>query len=212
MSETTANGQKRRLAPLWAMIAVFAAPVVAAWFFYFNPQYLPSGRTNLGELIEPVVPLPADLGLRSPEGAELDRDVLRGKWTLVFLGEGDCGDACAARLGDLRQIRLALGESRLNVERLLILPDSLAPGRASDLGREFEGMHIALVDAEGGDYLLDLLGEGSAGLERIYILDPMGNLMMRYAADAPAKDTLKDMERLLKASKNWFKGAQYGHK
>ncbi len=57
-----------------------------------------------------------------------------------------------------------------------------------------------------------MLGEGSDSLDRTYILDPMGNLMMRYAADAPAKDTLKDMERLLKASKNWIKGASYGHR
>ena len=73
-------------------------------------------------------------------------------------------------------------------------------------------MHVALTDKAGGTRLLDLLGEGAAALHRIYILDPMGNLMMRYAPDAPAKDTLSDMERLLKASKNWIKGAQYGHK
>ena len=44
------------------------------------------------------------------------------------------------------------------------------------------------------------------------LLDPMGNVMMRYAPNAPAKDTLKDMGRLIKASKNWIKGAGYGHK
>jgi cytochrome oxidase Cu insertion factor (SCO1/SenC/PrrC family) len=192
------------------MVAIFAAPVIAAWFFYLNPEYLPSGRTNKGELISPVVPLPAELGLITPEGGELDRDTLEGKWTLVYLAGGECQDECLDRLIAIRQIRLALGESQISVERLLIVTDPAAVGLASDLRAKFDGMRVALTDAAGEVRMLDLLG--AAALDRIYILDPMGNLMMRYAQDAPAKDTLEDMERLLKASKNWIKGAQYGHK
>ncbi len=202
----------RSAAPLWIMVAIFAAPVIAAWFFYLNPEYLPSGRTNKGELISPVVPLPAEVGLSTPEGVDLDRSALEGKWTLVYLAGGECPDACLERLVAIRQIRLALGEGQLSVERLLIMTDPDASALDSELGTKLEGMHVAVTDAAGGERLLDLLGEGAAALDRIYILDPMGNLMMRYAQDAPAKDTLKDMERLLKASKNWIKGAQYGHK
>ena len=204
--------QRRSKAPLWAMLAIFAAPVVAAWFFYLNPEYLPEGRTNKGELIHPVLPLPPELGLFAPEGSDLDRSALDGKWTLVFLTGDECSEHCIDRLIAIRQIRLALGESALNVERLLIMSDPAANDLAAQLGADFDGMRVALTDAAGGVRLLDLLGEGAAALDRIYILDPMGNLMMRYAPDAPADDTLKDMERLLKASKNWIKGAQYGHK
>ncbi|MCG6862279.1 MAG: hypothetical protein LJE70_13540 [Chromatiaceae bacterium] len=200
------------MAPLWIMVAVFAAPVIAAWFFYLNPEFLPSGRTNKGQLIDPVVPLPSGLGLFTPEGTELDRSVLDGKWTLVYLGGGECRDDCLNHLIAIRQIRLALGESSLSVERLLILTDPGAKDLATELGNELDGMQVALTDAAGGVRLLDLLGEGAAALDRIYILDPMGNLMMRYAREAPAEDTLKDMERLLKASKNWIKGSSYGHK
>jgi len=203
-----AGGKPRSLAPLWAMVAVFAAPVIAAWFFYLNPEYLPSGRTNKGELIDPVVALPADLALSTPEGADFPRDLLAGKWTLVYLTGGTCDDACRNRLDAMRRIRLALGESQRSVERLLVLTDATATDPARALGAEFAGMRVAL----GGVRLPELLGEGTAALDRLYILDPMGNLMMRYAADAPARDTLEDMERLLKASKNWIKGAQYGHK
>ena len=108
----------------------------------------------------------------------------------------------------MRRIRLALGESQRSVERLLVLTDATATDPARALGAEFAGMRVAL----GGVRLSELLGEGTAAFDRLYILDPMGNLMMRYAADAPARDTLEDMEHLLKASKNWIKGAQYGHK
>jgi len=69
-----------------------------------------------------------------------------------------------------------------------------------------------VTDEAGAVWLIGALGQGPEALGRVYILDPMGNLMMRYASDAPAKDVLKDMGRLIKASKNWIKGAGYGHK
>jgi cytochrome oxidase Cu insertion factor (SCO1/SenC/PrrC family) len=207
-----ANTEKKRSSvPFWILLAIFAAPVIAAWFFYLNPDFRPAGMTNKGELISPILPLSTEVALLTPEGAELDRSVLEGKWTLVYLAGGECTDACLDRLIAIRQIRLALGESQISVGRLLILTDPAAADLASDLEAKFDGMQVALTDVAGGARLLDQLGEGNAALDRIYILDPMGNLMMRYARNAPAKDTLKDMERLLKASKNWIKGAEYGH-
>ena len=209
MSQSAAATRKRRPWPLLAMVVVFAAPILAAWFFYFNPEYLPTTRSNRGELITPMVKIDADSGLADPDGSPLDLSPFSGKWTLVSLNSAPCGDACRKRLADLRQIRLALGETRFSVERLLVLTGT---DDTAALDREYEGMHIALAQGAAGDKLLGALGEGAAALDRTYILDPMGNLMMRYGADAPAKDTLKDMERLLKASKNWIKGASYGHR
>lgn len=212
MNGQVAGDKKRSITPLLLMVVVFAAPIIAAWFYYLNPEYLPSGRTNKGELIDPLVTLPSDLGLFTPAGAELDRSGLEGKWTLVYLAAGACSDACREHLIAIRQIRLAVGEGQLSVARLLILTDPDAVVLAGELGADFDGMKVALTDAASGVRLLDLLGHGDAALDRIYILDPIGNLMMRYAPDAPAQDTLEDMERLLKASKNWIKGTDYGHK
>ena len=207
-----AGTERRGVRPLLIMVGIFAAPVLAAWFFYLNPQYLPSGRGNLGTLISPVVAVPADLRLTTPAGVALDRSELEGKWTLVYLGGGDCPDACRERLHDLRQIRLALGDGSLSVERLLILTDPGASATGAALAQEFRGMAVAVTDEAGAAWLIGALGQGPQALDRVYILDPMGNVMMRYASDAPAKDILKDMGRLIKASKNWIKGAGYGHK
>ncbi len=198
------------LTPLWVMVGVFAAPVLAAWFFYLNPGYLPSGRANLGELIVPVVALPSAPDVVGADGAPFDQEPLAGKWTLVFLAGTDCEDSCRNRLHDLRQIRLALGEASLNTERLLILTGQDALPLAGELALDYRGMRVAVTDHAGGQQLLDQLG-GDDALGRIYILDPMGNLMMRYALTAPSKDILKDIGRLIKASKNWIKGAGYGH-
>ena len=211
MSGIADGVKKRSTAPLWIMVAIFAAPFLAALFFFYNPQYLPVGKTNKGEIIEPAVPLPPELGLYTPEGQELDRKPLEQKWTLVYVAGGDCGEHCLDRLIEIRQIRLALGEGQLSVERLLIMTDPAAKELAAELGKRFEGMQVALTDTADGAELLDLLGEGTAALDRIYILDPMGNLAMRYASNAPADDTLKDMELLLKATKDWIKGGQFRH-
>ena len=74
-------------------------------------------------------------------------------------------------------------------------------------------MHLASASGE----LLEILaasqaGGGAEGDNNVFIVDPQGNLMMRYQPDATAKEILKDMEKLMKASKNWVKGAQYGHR
>ncbi len=204
----SAKAGHRNLWPLWAMIVIFALPALAAWFFYFNPELLPNTRVNRGELIEPVRPWPADLRLAGADGAPIDPAAFRDRWTLLLVSRAPCGDACERKLAELRQIRLALGESRYVVERMaLLVGDAVAP-----LGEEHAGTTLARADRAAESALQALFGPAPAIWDRVYVVDPFGNLMMRYAADAPPKDVLKDMERLLKASKNWIKGAQYGHR
>jgi hypothetical protein len=198
----------RNLWPLWGMIVIFALPALAAWFFYFNPGLLPSTRVNRGELIEPARPWPADLRLANADGSPFDPSALRDRWTMLLVSQAPCGPACEQKLAELRQIRLALGESRYVVERMALLAGD--PG--APLGAEYAGTTLARADRAAESALQTLLGPEPPVWDRVYIVDPFGNLMMRYAADAPPKDVLKDMERLLKASKTWIKGAQYGHR
>lgn len=216
--EETAGGQvggvaapKRSLWPLWAMIAVFAAPIVATWFYFFFPEYLPESRSNRGEILQPAVAVPEGLGLTTPDGEPFELASLGGAWTLVYLVAGACDQACIDHLTQVRQIRLGLGEGRKLVERLLLIGDPSAPVDQALMEGAFEGMRVAQTDGGGLTALLAALGSGPEGLGRVYLLDPQGRLAMRYAADAPPQDTLKDLERLLKGSKNWIKGANYGH-
>lgn len=204
----TASSGRRSLWPLWVMVVIFALPAAAAWFFYLNPDLLPSNRVNRGELIEPVRPWPADLELTRSDGSVLDARAFGDRWTLVVPSRAPCGTDCERRLLDLRQVRLALGESRYVVERLAVV---IGDG-PTDLGEPLAGTQVARAGASSAPRLEAFFGPGTDIWDRIYVVDPFGNLMMRYAADAPPKDVLKDMERLLKASKNWIKGAQYGHR
>lgn len=207
----TTTPQPRRMLSLWLLIIVFALPVAAAWLFYLNPDLLPSGRTNRGELVQPPRPLP-DLSLPTIDGGRLRLHDLRPQWTLVVVAGSECGEACQRDILHLRQVRLALGEDRQRVERLLILTRAAQPDAFRSLLADYPGMHVTV----GGDQDLDRLltqlsGPGRSPLGATFIVDPMGNVMMRYRPDAPPKDLLTDMQALLKISRNWTKGAQYGH-
>jgi hypothetical protein len=199
----------RRMMPLWILLVIFSLPVAAAWWFYLNPDQLPTGRKNLGELIEPVVALDERFALRQVDGMAFDPTQLHGKWSLVTFSASGCADACHGQLVDMRQIRLAVGEGRYVVDRLFIVPQSES---VDALAEEFPGMHVALIGPEALQSLQAQLPGLDSASSRILIMDPMGNLMMAYTEDAPAKHVLRDMEFLLKASRNWVKGAGYGHR
>ena len=150
-------------------------------------------------MIEPPRPRP-EVALSTPSEAALPADFLRGKWSLVYLGSGTCNERCRQALIDTRQVRLALGDDMPRVQRVFLYAGECCDD--SHFDDEQQGLVIAgLDDADA------LLGEfpsydGVAPLEagRTYIVDPLGNLMMSYAPDAPAKGMHEDMKKLLKLS------------
>ena len=134
-----AVGRRRSLWPLWTMIAVFAAPIVATWFYFFFPEYLPETRSNRGEILKPAVTLPEGLDLTSMDGEPFDPASLEGAWTLVYLTAGSCDQACIEHLMQIRQIRLGLGEGRKLVERLLLIGDPSVPLDQALMDDAFDG-------------------------------------------------------------------------
>lgn len=213
MNETTHPQRKRSLLPLWILIGIFALPSIAAWFFYLNPQYLPASRSNRGELIHPPRPV-ANLEFRAPQQEErFQLGELGANWTMVAIAEGLCSDTCREQLHDFQQIRLALAENQYRVQRLLILTDPSEGGTAG-IEADYPGTRVVIAQGDQLAALQRSFGDGTPESirETRFLIDPLGNVMMRYAPQAPSKDLLQDLEKLFKASKNWIKGAQYGHK
>ena len=212
MNETTqAPARRRSMLSLWILIGMFALPIAASWFFYLNPELLPKGRTNRGQLIEPPRPV-ADLELGMPGGGLLRLDSLQPSWALLTLAPPPCDDHCQRTLVDFRQIRKALAENAERLERLLILLPQETAGSPGPSKAEYAGTRVAIASEP---FLAALSGSPrlkEIPVNEVFIIDPRGSLMMRYGADASPKDILKDLERLMKASKNWVKGAQYGHR
>ena len=173
------------------LIAVFVVPVVAAYLAYFG--WRPAGHTNYGDLIA-VTPLQQTAGVKH-DGTSFDLGTLRGKWLMVHVGPADCDASCAQQLYLMRQTRIAQGKEQSRIERVWVLTGSGAVDPA--LMEAHAGLH-AWRPGEAAFVEQFPARDDRAG--HIYLVDPLGNLMLRFPAEPDAKRMMKDLKLLLKAS------------
>lgn len=191
---------RRSRRQVWLLIGLFFAPLAVAFLLYYGlgaGGWRPHGSTNKGDLIHPARPLP-QVALTTLAGEHLSSRFLQDKWTLVYVGEGRCDERCRDALLLTRQTRLALNTDMGRVQRLF-----LTTGHCCDedyLHAEHPDLIVARADDAAGEQLLDVFPAGAASQGRIYIVDPLGNLMMSYAPQAPRKALLEDLKKLLKLS------------
>ena len=193
------------MAGRWKMLAVLlvcVAPIAASYFSYYVLR--PEGRRNFGDLIEPQRPVPA-LATRTLGGASGDLQSLKGQWLLVTVAGGACTAACENNLYLQRQLRESLGKEKERLDRVwLVIDDAAIP---SALLAALDGAAVLRVSqAALAGWLQPQSGQALA--DHLYVVDPMGNWMMRFPAnlDAPAAAKAKrDVDRLLRASSGWDK-------
>ncbi len=183
----------RRYRTLYLLIAVCVAPVIAAYGLYFAAP--PAARTNYGDLVEQRA-LPA-LDTRLQDGAPFDLRTLRGKWVMVNIDPAACETACRNRLWQMRQLRLATGRDAERIERVFLVTDA-APLETALL-REYDGTHFLRADRARLAALF-VPAAGAAVEDHVYLVDPLGNLMLRWPKDADPQRMKKDLQKLLKAS------------
>ena len=176
-------------AKLLGLAALFATPIVASVIAYNVIE--PRQTANFGELLLP----PARVTAQPFEGpvARFSFGELTGRWVLVVSDSGACPQACRDKLGTLKTVRLALGRNAARVERVFVVDDLQRP--APGALEEFAGTRVAYTPA-------GLSLPPGAGNDRahVYLVDPNGNVMMRWPAGADRKRMLGDLQRLLKAS------------
>ena len=177
-------------AKLLALAALFAAPIVASIVAYNVVE--PRATANYGELLLPPAQVTSQR-LEAPGSGEFSFGEMAGKWVMVASDSGDCAPACREKLEAMRQVRLALGREAGRVERVLVVDDLRRP--EPGLLREFAGTRLALTPT-------GLTLPTGAGNDRahVYLVDPRGNVMLRWPAGADRKLMLGDLKRLLKAS------------
>lgn len=189
--------------PIWLLIALFFVPLGIAFLLYYGVDgWRPAGSTNNGDLITPPRPMP-ELSLPLAAAGASDAKLLHsGKWTLVYVGDGQCDARCREALILMRQARIALGDDMTRVQRAFV-----ATGTCCDepyLGKEHVGLVTLRASEANAAELLRVFPEyASVPVQqggRIYIVDPLGNLMMSYARDARPKGLLEDMKKLLRLS------------
>lgn len=173
------------------LIGVFVLPIVAAYLAYFGVR--PAGHTNYGDLI-PVTPLQHTAGT-TLDGTAYDLATLKGKWILVHLGPAACDADCARQLYLMRQLRIAQGKEQSRIERLWVLTDGGVVDTA--LVAEHPGLHVWRPAAAGFVEQFPATRDRGA---HIFVVDPLGNLMLRFPEQPEPKGIMKDLKLLLKAS------------
>jgi cytochrome oxidase Cu insertion factor (SCO1/SenC/PrrC family) len=175
---------------LLLLAALFALPMVASFIAYRFAQ--PAPNANYGELLLPPATVTTQ-ALAGEGGKAFTFTSLAGSWVLVVSDASDCPKACTDKLTTLRQVRLALGREAGRVQRVFVADDGKAPG--ARLRADFEGTLVAVRPAA-----VTLPAGPGADRDHIYLVDPRGNVMMRWSAAPDWKRMYKDLQRLLKAS------------
>jgi hypothetical protein len=173
----------RNLRMLAMLAGLFLLPLIAAFWMYYGTGWRPLRRVNHGELITPARPLPGT--------------TFHQKWTLVYIGDGHCDEECRKALYVMRQTRLSLNNEMTRVERVFLV----TAGCCTNDFLVHEHAGLAVLDAGGAALrpLLDVFPpEGRT--HSVFIVDPLGNLMMQYDIRQDPKGLLQDLKKLLSLS------------
>ena len=190
--------QKQRASGRWKLmvvLAVCAAPLIASYFTYYVVK--PEGRTNYGALIDPRnYPIPA-MASATLDGKTATLEAYKGKWIMLKVGGSDCQQACQDQLFAMRQLRTMQGKEMERIERVWLITDEQP--LETLLLRVNDGTRMLRAPAETVAKWLPVEQGGQAS-DHIYLIDPLGNLMMRFPKDPDPSKVKKDIGKLLKAS------------
>lgn len=185
------------------VLLICAAPVIASYLTYFVIR--PERTSNYGTLIQPTRGLPDALALRTLDGAAVPAASLKGQWLLVSVGPAACGEVCEKRLFMQRQLREMLGRERERLDKVWLLTDDepLPPAlrRALEATPAFTVLRADRAAVE--SWLAPAAGQALA--DHLYVVDPLGEWMMRMPAQPDPGKVKRDLERLMRASAGWDK-------
>jgi hypothetical protein len=203
LDDDTARRTRHGRLKMLLVLLVCAAPVVASYLTYYVIR--PEGRTNYSTLIAPLRPMPDALPLTDLQAAPVSPGALRGQWLLVVVAGGACDTRCEKHLWLQRQLRETLGRDKDRVDKVWLIVDDAAPrAQTLDAIRTNTAITVLRVPArELGTWLAP--APGHALSDHLYIVDPLGNWMMRTPPDPEPARLKRDVEKLLRASAGWDK-------
>ncbi|MGB6976186.1 MAG: SCO family protein [Gammaproteobacteria bacterium] len=183
-----------------AIILTFLIPLVLAGWCYTHPQELTWGTVNRGTLLQPTQNLAA-LQLSTINGQPFTDQQVHGHWWLIYVAPYGCDKSCQTHLYDLHQIRIATGKDRTRVARALISFTTDAPIDRLLQAAHDDTQHL-LANKQQFRQALQSLPSTTLALQQgyLYLVDPLGNLVLGYTPNAKPQDLLKDLQRLLRIS------------
>jgi hypothetical protein len=205
LADAGQNAERRTLSGRVKMLLVLlmcAAPVILSYITYYVIR--PEGRTNYGTLVQPSRSLPA-LPLTALDGSPVDAGTLKGQWLLVAVGSGACDAACDKQLFMQRQLREMLGRERDRLDKVWFITDNtpVSPTLQQALGGPAPVKALRVPREALAAWLAP--EQGQALEAHLYVVDPLGEWMMRMPADPQPGRIKRDLDRLLRASAFWHK-------
>jgi hypothetical protein len=197
MNGTHSELRARNLRTLAVLAGLFLLPLATAFWMYYGTGWRPARGVNHGELIAPARPLPATHLQPAVPQAMAPPELFHRKWSLVYIGNGRCEATCRRSLHLMRQTRLALNTDMQRVERVFLASADCCAREL--LAHEYPG--LVVLDAT-GDSARSLLAvfPASEREQSLFIVDPLGNLMMRYDIRQNPRGLLEDLKKLLSLS------------
>lgn len=201
MENSKAKGRQQ----LVLLILFFVAPIVLAIIVYNNMPAGGTGKTkNHGELVTPARPL-VDVNLIKESGEEYKFSDMKKTWIMVYIGESECDKECENNLFKMRQSRLAQRGEHLRIKRLYISTSGKAKASLVNVLKQNPGLEVVHgTDAAIKKVLQQFTLENKSATKtakRLYLVDPLGNLMMSYENGYDAIGLIEDMTLLLKVSR-----------
>lgn len=190
MSNEVTEKAKSNRRKFLLLLVVMCTPVIISYALYFM-DYRPQSK-NYGDLI-PIVKV-SGKGTNIEDNTILRMKDLHGKWVLVTVDSGNCNDACKNKLYYMRQVRTVQGKEKHRIERLWLINNSVKP--SAELMKEYEGTYFVNADSE----ILDFIETKEEQTKHIYLIDPIGNLMMRFPENVDGTKMGHDIKRLLHVS------------
>lgn len=182
---------------LVALFVLFSIPVIASYLAYY--VFPSERRSNYGTLVEPQRDLPDVTAVRL-DGQPLALSSLRGRWLLLTVDGAACGRDCVDKLWTMRQVRLTTGKDRDRIERVWLVADDGAV--SPQLRDEYDGTVMARIDPARLAAALPVDAQAGTRLsDHIWVVDPLGHVMMRFPRQADPQKVKKDIAKLLKASR-----------
>lgn len=193
---STANTARRRgRLKLFAVLLICAAPIIASYLTFYVVK--PDGRTNYSTILDArTLPIP-EMATTTLDGKPRTLADLKGKWVMVRVGGAACDEECQRQLYAMRQWRTMQGKNMERMERVWLITDNEPLDTV--LMREYDGMELLRAPAATVAKWLPVEAGRKPG-DHIYLIDPLGNLMMRFPYQPEPGRVYKDIAKLLKAS------------
>jgi hypothetical protein len=190
---------KRNQRVILIVMAMSLIPFVIAWLMTKNPEWL-SGRTNKGELIIPPVTTERS-ELKGYDRFSMDNlSELNGRWVLINVIPGKaCDEICQDAIYKTRQLRLMMSKDLTRIRRVVLILDSVDPTMSSDWWKD----DSRLIRARPDSTLIDKMKKirnGRVPDGMLFVMDPLGNLMMQYEPGFDPYDVKADLKKLLQIS------------